>query len=99
MKLGVMMALFGGVKLDDALDRVTALKLEAVEIGAGNYPGSSHCPVRELIKSKAKARDWAARVRDRGLEISALACHGNPLHPSAAFARKHHDAWRNAVKL
>jgi len=99
MKLGVMMALFSGVDLDDALDRIVAMKLDAVEIGAGNYPGQSHCPVQELVKSKAKARQWASRIRDRGIEISALACHGNPLHPSAAFARKHHDAWRNAVRL
>jgi sugar phosphate isomerase/epimerase len=99
MKLGVMMALFSGVKLDEALDRIVAMKLDAVEIGAGNYPGQSHCPVAELVKSKAKAKQWAAGIRDRGLEISALACHGNPLHPSAAFARKHHDAWRLAVRL
>lgn len=99
MKLGVMMALFSGLKLDDALDRVSEMKLEAVEIGVGNYPGDSHCPLKQLVKSKAQAKLWAQNIRDRGLQISALACHGNPLHPSAAFARKHHQVWRDAVRL
>ena len=45
MKLGVMMALFGGMKLDDALDRVSEMKLDAVELCVGNYPGDSHCPL------------------------------------------------------
>jgi sugar phosphate isomerase/epimerase len=94
-----MMALFGRLSFGEALDRARAAKLEAVEIGAGNYPGSSHCPVKELLASKAKARDWAKKVADRGLVISALACHGNPLHPDKVFAARHHGAWRDAVKL
>jgi len=99
MKLGIMMALFGGISLDKALDRAAQMKLDTVEISAGNYPGGSHCPLKALVASKAKARQWAKKVTDRGLEISALACHGNPLHPNKAIARKHHEVWRDAVKL
>ena len=99
MKLGIMMALFSGVSFEQALENSVAAGLDAVEIGAGNYPGSAHCPLKELIKSKDKARAWAAKVTDRGLSISALACHGNPLHPDPKIARAHHDVWRDAVKL
>ena len=99
MKLGIMMALFGGISFDKALDRAAGMKLDAVEVGAGNYPGGKHCPLKALLKSKAKARDWARKVTDRGLEISALACHGNPLHPNAVIARQHHEVWRGAVRL
>jgi sugar phosphate isomerase/epimerase len=99
MKLGIMMALFGGLKIDEALDNAAALKLDCVEIGTGNYPGGKHTPLKELLKSKATARDWAKKVTDRGLEISALACHGNPLHPNAKIAKAHHDVWRDTVRL
>jgi sugar phosphate isomerase/epimerase len=99
MQLGIMMALFGGMSLDDALDRAAGMKLDAVEIGAGNYPGAKHCPLKELVANKSKARDWAKKAADRGLTISALACHGNPLHPDPKFARAHHEVWRDAVKL
>jgi sugar phosphate isomerase/epimerase len=99
MKLGVMMALFGGLKFEEALDNAAALKLDCVEVGTGNYPGAGHTPLKALVASKAKARDWAAKVTDRGLTISALACHGNPLHPDKKIAQAHHDVWRDTVRL
>ena len=39
MKLGVMGALFGGMKLDDALDYCQKVGLDAIELPAGAYPG------------------------------------------------------------
>ena len=39
MKVGVLTALFGGMKLNDVIEYVSKLGLEAVEIGTGNYPG------------------------------------------------------------
>ena len=100
MKLGLMMALFGNVPFEQALDRAAAAKLDAVEIGVGNYPGGRHVgALAELAASKTRARDWAAKVADRGLALSALACHGNPLHPDRATAKANHEVWRHAVKL
>ncbi|MBM4080906.1 MAG: sugar phosphate isomerase/epimerase, partial [Planctomycetes bacterium] len=58
-----------------------------------------HCPVEKLLESKKELDDWKAKVTGRGLEISALSCHGNPLHPNAAFAKQNHDVHRNTVKL
>lgn len=88
MKLGVFTVVFGRLPLDEALDRVVALGLDAVEIGTGNYPGGTHCVdgLREAVQS-------------RGLELSALSCHGNPLHPDEAFARASHETWRRTVEL
>lgn len=88
MKLGVFTVVLGQLPLADALDRVVALGLDAVEIGAGSYPGDSHL-VPELRQE----------VEARGLEISALSCHGNPLHPDAAFAKQSHDTWRKTAEL
>ena len=75
MKLGVFTVVFGQLPLTEALDRVVALGLDAVEIGTGNYPGGSHFV--------GGLRD---EVEARGLEISALSCHGNPLHPDGLLA-------------
>jgi sugar phosphate isomerase/epimerase len=88
VKLGVFTVVFGRRSLSDALDRVVELGLDAVEIGTGNYPGDAHL-----------ADDLAEQVRRRGLEISALSCHGNPLHPDEAFARRSHDTWVETVRL
>ncbi len=99
MKLGVMMALFGGMSLEKALENAARMKLDTVEIATGNYPGGKHCRLKQLVGSKNRAAEWARKAEDRGLEISALACHGNPLHPKASVGKKHHEVWRNTVRL
>ncbi len=99
MKLGVFTVLFGQQSLEEALDYIVKSGLQAVEIGTGNYPGDAHCPLDELLRSKAKARVWKKKITSRGLVISALSCHGNPLHPNKGFAKQNHDTWRKTVRL
>src|SRR2546427_7115315 len=36
------------LSLDAMLDKVTALGLEAMEIGTGGYPNNHHCPLDDL---------------------------------------------------
>jgi sugar phosphate isomerase/epimerase len=87
LKLGVFTVVFGQLALADALDRVVALGLDAVEVGTGGYPGAAHL-----------ADDLGEQVSSRGLEISALSCHGNPLHPDADFAAQSHETFRRTVE-
>lgn len=99
MKIGIFTALFGDKDLDAVLDLVQAEGIEAVELGAGAYPGSPHLDVDALLASKdARAKLWK-KVESRGLTISAISVHGNPLHPNRAIATDHHNAFVNAVKL
>lgn len=99
MKLGVFLVLFGGKKFEEALDIAKNLGLEAVEIGSGNYPGNSHCNPDELLKDENKLKSFSKAVEKRGLEISALSCHGNPLHPDKNFAESHKYAQRQTILL
>jgi sugar phosphate isomerase/epimerase len=99
MKLGVFLAAFGDQKFDKALDYAAASGLDAVEVGTGGYPGDPHCPVDKLLKSKKALNKWHDKVKSRGLEISALSCHGNPLHPNKAFAKKEQETHRKTVLL
>jgi sugar phosphate isomerase/epimerase len=99
MKIGVFTVLFGSRKFPDALDYIAKNGIEAVEIGTGNYPGGAHCPMKELLASKAMADDYKRQIRKRGLVISALSCHGNPLHPNKKFAAENLDVQHNTIKL
>ncbi len=99
MKLGVFTALFGGRSLEEALDYIVESGLEAVEIGTGNYPGNPHCPLNALLASKRKRDEWKAKITDRGLVISALSCHGNPLHPNRRIAAQHDKVFRDTIRL
>lgn len=99
MKLGVFTVLFADLPLEAALDRVASLGLDAVELGTGNYPGNAHCDPGELLADASKQRALLAAVEERGLVISALSCHGNPLHPDESFARSSHETWRQTARL
>ena len=56
--IGVFDPVYDKLSLDEMLDKVSALGLEAMEIGTGGYPGSHHCPVAELLADAGKARAW-----------------------------------------
>ena len=99
MKLGVMTALFGQDSLDDMLKKCKDVGLDAVEMCAGNYPGMPHMNVANLLKSDKAAAALKEKIQNCGMEISAISCHGNSLHPDKKIAKEHHTNHRNAVKL
>jgi sugar phosphate isomerase/epimerase len=99
MKLGVFSVLFGSKPFEDTLDLLVDYGLEAVEIGTGAYPGSAHCQPRQLLADPRKLAAFKKAVTRRGLVISALSCHGNPLHPDRKIAGAHHRVFMDTVKL
>lgn len=99
MKIGLFIALFGDKSLEKALDTAKQEGVEAVEIGTGNYPGSPHLKVDKLLESKAERAKLQKAISDRGLTLSALSCHGNPLHPQKKIARAHHEVFEKSVRL
>ncbi len=99
MKIGVFTVLYGQMPFEKMLDHVREVGCEAVEIGVGGYPGDAHCNPDDMLKDEAAQKRLLQAVEKRGMIISALSCHGNPLHPQKAIAREHHDAWRKAVRL
>lgn len=99
MKLGVFAVLFGDRSLEEALDYIAKNGLDTVEIGTGGYVGNKHCHPSELLASDTKLNKFKDAIESRGLEISALSCHGNPLHPNQELAQKDHEAFIDTVKL
>ena len=99
MKLGVFDPIFGHLDLEPMLDRLVELGLGAVEFGCGNYPGDRHCRPSELLADDAAAARFDAALRTRGLVISALSCHGNPLHPDPDRAERDDRVFRDTVRL
>ena len=99
MKLGVFTVLFSGRPLEEALDYIASKGLEAVEIGTGGYPGNAHCDPDDLLNDPGKLKAFKRAVESRGLIISALSCHGNPLHPQKQIAQSFHEAFVKTVDL
>jgi sugar phosphate isomerase/epimerase len=99
MKIGVFAVVFGSKPFEETLDYLVEAGLEAVEIGTGAYPGDAHCKPGELLADAKKLAAFKEAVSRRGLEISALSCHGNPLHPDKKIATSHHDTFVATVAL
>ncbi|MFS0636801.1 sugar phosphate isomerase/epimerase [Mesobacillus foraminis] len=99
MKLGVFAVLFGQKPLEEALDYIKETGLDAVEIGTGGYPGNAHCDAAALLEDEARLERFKQAFESRGLEISALSCHGNPLHPNREIADQFHSDFHQTVLL
>ncbi len=99
MKLGVFTVLFSKMKFTDMLDYVKESGLDAVEIGTGCYPGNAHCNPKELLEDESKRKQFKKEIEDRGLIISALSCHGNPISPDTAFAKESHEVLKDTIRL
>lgn len=99
MKLGVFTVLLVHKPLEEAMDYIVAKGLNTVEIGTGGYPGNAHCNVDELLADQGKLKAYINVFESRGLEISALSCHGNPLHPQKQIAKSYHDDFMKTLEL
>lgn len=99
MKLGVFAVLFSQETLEKTLDIIKDAGLDAVELGSGGYVGKSHISPAELLQQPDEIQKVRRMVDERGLMISALSCHGNPLHPNKAVAEADHKDFEDTVKL
>ena len=99
MKLCVLENLYAGLPFEESLDKLASLGVEALEIGAGGYPGKAHCNPEALLADKAALAKFKKTVADHGMPIAALAAHGNPVHPNAEIAKQFDTDYRNAVLL
>jgi len=97
--IGVFDPAYPNLSTDEFIDKVSALGLEAVEIGTGGYPNSLHCPVQELLEDDGKLRAWKKKFNDRGIQVAVLSCHGNPLHPDPKIAKRDAETFRRTVQL
>src|SRR5688572_22409227 len=99
MKVGVFTVILRSIKLEQALDYLCSLGVQAVEIGAGGYAGTDHCDVDTLLGSARKRDEFLAQLEARRMKISSLSCHGNPLHPNRRLAAADDQAFRKVVRL
>jgi sugar phosphate isomerase/epimerase len=101
MKLGVFTPVFGALSTAEMIAKVQSLRhVQAIELGTGGWPGRAHLDdLTEMIDGHCRATTYRQMVEDAGLTISALSCHGNPLHPDAAVAKADDAVFRQTVRL
>lgn len=99
MKLGVLTNVIGGTPLKEALPYFKSLGAQMVELGCGGYPGKDHCDPKVLLHDEAKFQEFMNTIKESGLEVSALSCHANPIHPNKELAKQFDDDLHDAVLM
>jgi sugar phosphate isomerase/epimerase len=98
MKVGVFTPLLSQLPLETVLQKLKALDIDTVELATGNYTGNAHCKL-SMLENAAEFAEFKKLIAAYGMTISALSCHGNPLHPDKAIAKEHADVSRKTVLL
>jgi len=98
VRVGVFTALLAQLSLDNVLKKLTSLHIDTVELGTGNYPGDPHCKL-SMLDNRAELDEFKQKLNDQGFTISALSCHGNPLHPDPARAKHDQEVSRKTIRL
>lgn len=103
MELSVMSPVLNEMNLDKALAYLHDLGVDSIELGAGGYPGKAHLNPAEILQSPQQIEIIRDMLDKHSIKISAIACHGNPVHPNKEIAKVAHndfvDAMKVAVKL
>lgn len=97
MKLGVMNPVLNSMGFEEALEYLNSLGVDCIEIGAGGYPGDNHLKPEELLGHPDKIEEYKSLLKKNNIEIAAISCHGNPLHPNKETAERFHNQFINAI--
>lgn len=99
MKIGVLTVPFSSQPLEEVLPYLRGLGVRAVELGTGGVTNKAHCDPALLLGHPERIARLKRLLRDNDMQISALSCHGNPVHPDAARAAADHQAFLDTVAL
>lgn len=88
MKISVVSGILGGYSLGESLKYLHGLGVDEFELGVGGYPGKAHADALVLSKDKAAREELLETFAKNGMGISALAVHGNCVHPDPAVRER-----------
>lgn len=96
MKLALCTDVLGDLSYPEMLDRVKSYGIDAVEMTAGGWAACPHVNTAELLEDEEKRIAFKQELNERGMEIAALNCSGNPLAPGELGRQHSETAYRTA---
>lgn len=91
MKIGVVANVLQDMPLKEALKTFKEMGIERIEPGCGGYAGKAHVNPEVLLSDAKAFQKLQNLLEESGISISALSCHGNPVHPDKAKAAEYHE--------
>jgi sugar phosphate isomerase/epimerase len=98
MRIGLATDSLGHLSFDELLETATNLGIQALEFGCGGWSSAPHVNLDILLENETERANFVAKIRDYGLEISALNCSGNQLAPGER-GKSNDRIVRNTMKL
>ncbi|HUB10410.1 MAG TPA: sugar phosphate isomerase/epimerase [Acetobacteraceae bacterium] len=98
MRIGLVTDSLAEMTLDRLLVTAAELGIETLEFGCGNWSGAPHLNLSAMLESAAARRAFMDKLRNHGLQISALNCSGNPLHPGDS-GQRHREVTSQTIRL
>lgn len=99
MELSVMSPVLNHMSLEKALAYLSSLGVDSLEIGAGGYPGKAHLDPGEYLEHPEKVQELKDLLHKYHMKLSAVCCHGNPVHPNREKAARFHAEFVDAMKV
>lgn len=98
MRIGLVTDSLAHLPFDELLEAAAELGIQTLEFGCGGWSSAPHLNLDLLLENEAERANFLARIRDHGLEISALNCSGNQLAPGER-GKSHDRVVRDTMKL
>ena len=98
MRIGLVTDSLGYLSFDELLEAAASLGIQTLEFGCGGWSSAPHVNLDLLLENQAERANFVAKIRDHGLEISALNCSGNQLAPGER-GKSHDRVVRKTIKL
>ena len=99
MKLSVLTVPLQGLPAEQAFAYLHSLGVQMVELGTGGYTNDNHLKPEVFLADDSKIEAYKALLKKNDLEISALSCHGNPVHPDKKAAQEYHRVFVDTCRL
>jgi sugar phosphate isomerase/epimerase len=94
----VFTVLMSDLPLQQVIQKLKGLGVDTIELGTGNYPGDAHCKL-SMLDNENELKEFKKMLDDNGITVSALSCHGEPLHPDPAVSGKAQEISRKTILL
>jgi sugar phosphate isomerase/epimerase len=91
--------MFGDRSLADTLALLSKKGIKAVELGSGGVVGTAHCNPDALLSEAKKLQEFKDTFKPYDIEISALSCHENMVHPNKDLANEFYRHFKQSVRL
>ena len=99
MKIGLLTGVLGDRDRRSAFAHTKALGFDAVELGTGEFTTDVHAGLESLSNDPGAVASLERDLQEAGLELSALSCHNNALHPDDEYASRADRVFRDTVKV